>query len=383
MSSINRAALLLAGTLLAASACNGSGAVPPAASGAASASWQASGAFTSLASGADTTSILKKLKKDVIIGTTVDPTNGDMGARSISTPTVSYGKLSKGQLVVCNFEDKAGTAGDGTTVDVFDAKPNSSPSTFAKSTKIEGCDADAVTTGDSVFAAGLTSGLLADFDEKGSLKKTYGPPFKAPFSNVDASNPHLYSAEYIFTSDASTGSIVSFSINRYGQHKRLEVATGFAVNGKTGWSALGPSGVAYRAKSDTLYIADGVDNTVVAFTHASELLVPDEIMVEPGGKTFKCKYPSTTCGVLIYAGKPLDAPVAMTLLPNGNLIVANTQGGNTLVELSAAGKVLDTKVVDKSKTAGIFGLLATGTNDSNTKLFFTDTNPNNLQELEP
>ena len=111
----------------------------------------------------------------------------------------------------------------------------------------------------------------------------------------------------------------------------------------------------------------------------------DEITVEPGGRTFKCKDPSSTCGKLIYAGKPLGAPEAMTILPNGNLTVANTAGAqaNTLVEIDTAnGKVLDTKVVDKNKTAGIFGLVATGTNDGNIALFFTDTNSNTLQELE-
>jgi hypothetical protein len=84
----------------------------------------------------------------------------------------------------------------------------------------------------------------------------------------------------------------------------------------------------------------------------------------------------------VYSGAPLNAPVASALLPNGNLIVANTQGGNTLVELTPAGKILDTKTIDTSTTADVFGLLATGTSDSNTVLFYTDTKTNTLQELE-
>ncbi len=43
--------------------------------------------------------------------------------------------------------------------------------------------------------------------------------------------------------------------------------------------------------------------------------------------------------------------------------------------------MLATKVVDQSKTAGVYALLATGTTDSNTALFFTDTNKNDLEEL--
>jgi hypothetical protein len=109
----------------------------------------------------------------------------------------------------------------------------------------------------------------------------------------------------------------------------------------------------------------------------------DEIVVKPGGKTFSCKYPKTTCASLVYSGSPLNAPMASALLPNGNLVVANTQGtANTLVELTPAGQVLDTKVIDTSSTQGVFGLAASGTNDSNTVIYFTDTNSNNVQELE-
>jgi hypothetical protein len=40
-------------------------------------------------------------------------------------------------------------------------------------------------------------------------------------------------------------------------------------------------------------------------------------------------------------------------------------------------------VVDTSKTAGIFGVRASGTNDTNTVVYYTDTNDNSLHELEP
>ena len=108
----------------------------------------------------------------------------------------------------------------------------------------------------------------------------------------------------------------------------------------------------------------------------------DEIVVKPGGKTFQCKYPKTTCGSLVHAGSPLDAPMASALLPNGNLVVANTKGGNKLVELTPAGKVLDTKIVDTGKTAGVYGLAATGTSDADTVIYFTDTNSNEVRVLE-
>jgi hypothetical protein len=375
------AALLLAGgAFLALAACGGNGAVP---SGSPAGGYAASQFFrgaTTDASPDDTTSILKMLKKDVVIGTTVDPKNGDKGPHGVSIAETNY-KIKKNELAVCNFSDSAGTAGKGTTIVLLNPTPGSKPTSFVQSSKIQGCSGDAFSTNNGVYATGLTSGLLAGFDNAGKFIKAYGSPFKAPFSDVDASNPGLYSAEYIFGSDTSTGSIVSFSINYYGNPKETQVATGFAVNKKSGWSILGPSGVQYWPKADKLYIADGDDNTIVSFSHASALLEKDEIVVKPGGKTFTCLHPQTTCGKLVHAGSPLDAPVAMAILPNGNLIAANT-GSNKLVELTPSGTILDTKVVDPSKTAGIFGLVASGTNTSNTVLFYTDANDNKLHELE-
>ncbi|MFZ0030941.1 MAG: hypothetical protein WAK84_03615 [Candidatus Cybelea sp.] len=387
MSFSNRATILLIGTLLTASACSRSGTMLPAAPGGANPASRISGFDSAIESGikpaSDETSILKKLNKLVLIGSTVDPKNGDKGARAVSVVETKYGFFQKGQVLVCNFEDKTGNAGAGTTIDVFDPKPGSKPVTFAESSKIEGCAGTALTSINGVSAAGATSGLLVAVSSKGKVLGTLGSPYKEPFSDVDASNPNLYAAEYIFGTDANSGGIISFSINNYGNPTPLQVVSGFAVNHKTGWSTLGPSGIQYWPKTDTLYVADGVDNTIVSFNNASELLVKDEIVVKKGGKTFSCKFPRTSCGKLIYSGNPLDGPVAMTLLPNGNLIAANTVGGNRLVELTPDGKILDTKIVGKKgKPAGVFGLAAVGSSDSNTTLFFTDTNSNGLYELE-
>jgi len=151
---------------------------------------------------------------------------------------------------------------------------------------------------------------------------------------------------------------------------------------------LGPSGIQYNNTrtgslcNDTLYIVDGVDNTIVAVSNASNLLAKNEIVVQPGGKKFKCLHPDLTCATLVYSGSPLNGPVASALLPNGNLIVANTKGGNKLVELTPAGQVLATKTIDTSTTAHIFGLLATGTGDRDSALFYTDTKTNTLHELK-
>lgn len=381
----NRAALLAAATLLA--ACSGNSTIPAAQSDASS--LVRSMALQDQAPPPDTTSILKKLKKDVVIGSTVDPSNGDTGPYSVSTVQFTYGGLKKGQLVVCNFADKTGTAGKGTTIELLDAKPGSKPATFTNSNHITGCDGVATSQANYVYGGGLNSGQVAGFTPSGKFSQEYGKPIVAPFSDADvrctALTNCLYSAEYIFVSDAQTGGLVNFSINHMGHYGILQVVKGFAVNNKPGWKALGPSGLAYNYPANTIYVADGVDNTIVGITNASNLFVKDEVVVKPGGKTFKCKYDTNQapCGKLVKAGSPLNVPVAMTGLPNGNLIAANTHGGSTLVELTPTGKVLDTKVIDAGKKPVVFGLAATGTNDKNTVVFYTDTKDNTVHELEP
>jgi len=377
-----RAAVLAAVALLATSACGGNGSVPSSA-GIGNPALQLSVPQGGATSPADTTSILKKFKKDVVIGSTVDPTNGDTGPHSLSQSSLNYGKIKKGQLLVCNFADSSGTAGNGTTVELLNPAPGSKPTTFVTDSRFNGCDGAAVTGANHVYAAGQTSGLIAGYDQKAKFIKSYGSPYiSAPFSEVDASNPQLYAAEYIYAGDSKNGSIVSFSVNLYGNPNENPGVTGFAVNNGTGWGVLGPSGLAYYKHADTLYVVDGVKNTLVAIDHASNLLQPSEIVVQPDGKTFKCKHPRVTCGKLVYSGSPLNAPVAAALLPNGNLIVANTVGGNKLVEISAAGKLLGTKSVDKSSIAHVFALHAAGTTDSNTVLFYTTTKDNTVHELE-
>ncbi|MGC2634832.1 MAG: hypothetical protein WA215_11535 [Candidatus Cybelea sp.] len=386
---IHRKLVVLSITLLIISACGGNGIAPSNLFNTSTTSVQGSNADSNGAAPADTKSILKLLTKNVKIGSTVDPKNGDMGPRAISVARSTFG-LKKGQLLVCNFDDSASTAGKGTTIEVLDPDPHSKPRTFVQGSKIEGCVGNAVTVANDVYGAGMASGISAQFNQSGKLQYSYGSPIEEPLDDADASCGLAYAPEDVYVSDAKTGSVIKLAKPPVssGRATETQVISGFGVNRASGWSALGPSGIQYNATkigskcNDTLYIVDGVDNTVVAVSNASNLLLKNEIVVRPGGKKFKCAYPTKTCATLVYSGSPLNAPVAQALLPNGNLIVANTKGGNTLVELTPTGKVLATKTIDTNKSADIFGLLAEGTDDSTTVLFYTDTSTNTLQELE-
>src|SRR5579862_2810821 len=251
----NRLLMLLAGALLATSACGGNATVPTAPQGAAP---DASSIVPN-----DNTSILKKLTKDVEIGSTVDKSNGDMGPRAIALVKSTFG-LKKGQLLVCNFDNSAGTAGKGTTIEVFDPNPSSKPVTFTQNAKLEGCDGDAITATNHVYAGGLTSGAVAQLDQNGKLTNTYRSHIQVPFADADAFCGLAYAPEDIYVSDAKTGAIVKLEfIPVSGKTTTTQVIAGFGVNNHSGWSALGPSGIQYDSRrtgslcNDTLYIVDG------------------------------------------------------------------------------------------------------------------------------
>ncbi|MBV8344652.1 MAG: hypothetical protein JO190_06625 [Candidatus Eremiobacteraeota bacterium] len=329
------------------------------------------------------------MTKDVVIGSTVDPGNGDMGPRALSLVPLTFGVLTKGELLVCNFEDSSGTAGNGTTVEILKPTTGAKPTTFVQSSQIQGCNGDAISSGDAVFGAGMSSGVVEKYSEKAKPIKTYGSPIAEPLDDGDADCSLPYAPEKVYVGDAKTGSVVNFAAGLYGQKNPVAVITGFAVSG-SGWNALGPVGMQYNAAlinhghkcNDTLYIADGVDNTLVAVSKVSNLLTTGEIKVLPGGKKFKCKQKRFSCASVVYSGSPLNAPVALAILPNGNLVAANGAGGNTLVEISAAGAVLATKTLNTDSSQEVYGLLATGKTDSNTALFYTDTKDNSVHELE-
>jgi hypothetical protein len=205
-----------------------------------------------------------------------------------------------------------------------------------------------------------------------------GKPFTQPWGQVYAS-PSSGSPAF-YETNAGNGSIVR--INLASGFTYDVIATGFPVNhGKPG-TALAPSGLAYDASIDTLYFADGDNNTVVAFKNVSSIPKHGIKAIDKG---MKFSGPAASDARIVYSGDPLNGPISTALLPNGNLVVGNTldpDGKNLMIELSAAGKLLDVRNVDKGPAGALFGIVATGTNASNTKIYFNDDNDNNVQVLE-
>jgi hypothetical protein len=327
----------------------------------------------------DNASLLKLLKKQVVIGSTIDPKFGQLNPYGLTVATSTAGDFTAGDLAVCNFNDNKNVQGTGFTIVALHPTPGSKPLLVSSDKTLLGCAALALSPSDDIWASAFAANDVPIISPSGKSEGNIkGKPFDHPWGQVYAQPKSASPVFYV--SDAGAGTIVR--INLGSKFTYDVIAKGFAVNhGKPG-SIFAPSGLAYDPSVDALYIVDGTNNTIVALDNVTSIK-SGGVIVQKGGKTFKG--PSAGDAKLVFSGSPLDGPVSSALLPNGNLVIGNTgnpSGSNIMVELTPSGKLLDTRNVDKGASGALFGIVATGSTDSNTKIYFNDDNDNNLQVLE-
>ena len=325
-------------------------------------------------------SVLKLLKKQSVIGSTVDPANGAQNPYGLTVAPATAGGLTKGDLVVCNFNAKSNVQGTGRSIVALHPVAKAKPTHVSALGALKGCDAIALDSADVMWGAAMVANDNPVIDATGKLiTNIKGKPFTQPWGQVYA-QPQSGSPAF-YESNAGNGSVVR--INLGSSFTYDVIASGFPVNhGKPG-TALAPSGLAYDASLDTLYFADGMNDTIVALKNVSAIPAGG-VKAKNNGMQFSG--PNAVDARIVFAGAPLNGPISTALLPNGNLVVGNTldaSGTNALVEVSTAGgKVLDVRNVDKGASGSLFGIVATGTNNANTKVYFNDDNDNNVQVLE-
>jgi hypothetical protein len=383
-----------AAALLVASACNAAGTnqgIPTTVAGSAQTRPAAE-----VQPNVDHTSILKMLKTQAVIGSTIDPTNGDQNPYGlVYVGKKPFGKsvLKKGDLVVCNFNDQANVQGNGTTIEYMASTTGSSPTRLVQDASLKGCASLAINGFDEVYATDQGAKNALAISAAGKIQQTLSSTklLPEPWGSAYVPSQTGYPpGDGLWVSDASTGDIVRIDLGTAsGKPRYTPVISGFAVNHGAPGSILGPSGLQYVAGPngtiDTLYVVDGVTNTVVAFKHAyNDLFAKNAVVVGSNGLTFSG--PKAKDAKVIFHGQPLQGPVSSAVLPNGNLVVGNTlnkNGKNLMVEIATDGTLLAYKNVDKGAAGAIFGIVATGTSDSTTKVYFNDDNSNSVQVLEP
>ncbi len=325
-------------------------------------------------------SILHRLSRQVVIGSTIDGTYGQLNPYGLDVATSTSGDFTKGDLAVCNFNDNQNIQGTGYTIVALHPKPGSTPLLVAAdATTLLGCTAVTLTSNDTIFGAAFAANDNPVFSSSGTLVTNLsGSPLNDPFGETYAvpkkGNPVIYE------SNAADGSIVRINIG--GSYSTEVIATGFPVNGGPPGSILGPSGLQYDADRDMLYVVDGQNNSVTTIANVSGLHAGC-LVVKSNGRAF-----GGHCGSqarVLYQGAPLNGPISSALLFNKSIVIGNTldpNGENLMVEINNGGHVQEVRNVDTGASGSLFGMVATGANAFDTKLYFNDDNDNNLQVLE-
>jgi len=116
------------------------------------------------------------------------------------------------------------------------------------------------------------------------------------------------------------------------------IGTGFPWQANKAALILAPTGMALGSNG-TLYVDDAETNSVSAIPQA---LTRTSVLTAVDGT--------------LSAGGALNAPLGMTIAPDGDLIVVNGNDGNA-VEISPAGRQVATRTLIKNGAGDLFGII--------------------------
>ena len=180
-------------------------------------------------------------------------------------------------------------------------------------------------------------------------------------------------AAQIFVSNVLNGTITRFDVTYDGGGQNVnvlrsvEVASGYSHRPDPSAMVLGPSGLAYDAALDTLFVASSTDNAIYAIAGAGAAASPQG-----------------TGSMIFNDATKLHGPVNLVLAPNGHLIVSNSDGSNVdgtqpseLVEFTIGGQFIGEFSVDDG-VGGSFGIAATSLAPGIVRMAYVDDNDNTL-----
>jgi hypothetical protein len=343
------------------------------------------------------------------IGSTVDPINGDQNPYGLAIAPATAGLITKGDLIVCNFNNastpaaQGGVQGTGTTIVGLHPAAGSKPYRIAQSASLDGCDALTLLPDDSISAAAWSATSNPLVSAAGVVATPFADTFAYPWGEAyvaatSAQPAAIYVANAPGGNIAAGGTIDRISLDDDAQTTFTEVASGFCSSGSPGM-IFGPAGLTYDPSNDTLYVVDTSSASVIAIVGISNVS-KDGVVVNgqcAGATTTPTPVPtfsgpSMTSARVIAHGAPFNTPLSAALLKNGDLVVANADIGisapsattNLLIEVSPVvpgGFVGKPFQVDTTTPGALFGLAAAVDADGNQIIYFNDDNAAAVLEL--
>ncbi len=345
--------------------------------------------------GAAPTPFLAQFSTVTNVASTV-PSDGDVNPYGIVSVPTTTGNLVAGDTLVSNFNDRSNVQGTGTTI--VQISPSGTQTLFAniQRNQLGGrCPGGVgLTTGLTVLSDGYVvvgslpaknagagppeAGCLIVLNSAGQSVETWASSqlIDGPW---DLSSSKVGNIDEIFVTNVLNGTVAANGqpVNG-GTVVRLDVtlptgkapvlisgttvAKGFTEELNQAALVLGPTGDAL-GKNGTLYVADTVNNRIAMVPDATTRTQPIH-----GG------------GVTLTSGGTLNAPLGMTLAPNGDIITANGGDGNA-VETTPAGHQIDTVQMDPLNAGGdLFGLIVAPNANG---ILFVDDGDNTLKLFGP
>jgi uncharacterized protein (TIGR03118 family) len=299
------------------------------------------------------------------------PSNGDLnpyGVAFVPPDFPSGGKINPGDILVSNFNNAA-TNQNGTGTTIVDIAPDGTQTLFYQGPTTT--DQIGLDTALGVLKSGfvIVGNLPATYNPDGSIASV-GPGFLRILDRNGTvvgtiSDPTLLDGPWdltindqgdtaqVFVSNVLSGTVtrIDLTIPAGGNPtvtSETQIASGYSHEIVQPVLALGPTGLAFDAKRDILYVASTLDNEIFAIRDAKD------------------RTSDAGMGRLVYSDPThLHGPLGLVLAPNGDLIAANGDGVNPdpnqpseLVEFTPHGHFVGQFSIDSSPD-GPFGLAVT------------------------
>jgi hypothetical protein len=310
-------------------------------------------------------SVIGQLSAQPAQSVTTVPANGDVNPYGAAVVPVGFpagGLLHPGDMLVSNFNASNNLQGTGSTI--VNIAPNGSQSVF-----YQGPTGLGLGTALGVLKGGfvIVGSVPATYDGDGNVQSV-GPGSLIILNRsgqqvADLTNPNLIdgpwgmaindqgSTAQLFVSNVENGTVTRIDLKVPKSGKKIvvkdmvQIASGYSEQPNLAVFWLGPTGLAFNATKDILYVASTDDNTISAVSKA--------------GKT----HGQTGTGKLVYQDPAhLRGPLGLALAPNGDLLTTNGDGVNPdptqaseLIEFTPTGKFVGQLSLDATQ-GGAFGL---------------------------
>ena len=323
-----------------------------------------------------------------LINSSTIPGNGDLNPYGVAFVPRGFpagAKIAAGDVLVSNFNASSSNfQGTGTTIVQFSptagpiAAPGGATTFFSSSlpglsTALGALRGGFVLVGNVPTTSGtfatIGQGAIQVIDRNGSLEQTWTDPvfLDGPW---DLAIRDLGSRAQVFVSNVLNGTVsrldLAVTANGVTLLKKTTIAKGYTHVPNAAAVVLGPTGLAYDAYTDTLYVASTADNAIYAVWDAGT------------------RANAAQRGTEIFSSPHLRGPLALRSAPNGNLLTANGDAVNgdplhpsAIVEFTKWGQFVHEYNVDPSQ-GGAFGIDTVLSNDADFNYAVIDDVTNSL-----